>query len=584
MLWQYVFGLVVGVRRVRSIFSSFRYPRLGVLKCIRFKTRDVFIVKEVTVTRRPLRYGAPSVEKVLGALPVIAEFCRRLDIAGIVDRACPVRDIAYVTHGQVIEVLVANRLTSPTPLVHVEDWARAWAVEEVFGLAPEVLNDDRIGRALDAVAPKLGGIVGSIGARAIAEFGIDVARIHWDMTSISLYGAYTSPDSDYIKPRFGHPKDRRPDLLQIQAGLAVTADGGIPIWHRAYDGGAGEIAQVVPAMQALSKLAGERRFLMVGDSKLVSYANLRAIIEAEVCFIAPASKTYVSAEVLACCDFDAAVRVDYVAERDADKSPEHRGSYRVSEDTMIMYAKKKSEPDLCLRRVFVWSSARAGAAAKARANKLERARGDLERLGRGLGGRYYQNEKQIIERIAVITRVRRVKDTLRTTVATNPTTTKPTLEWHFDEAALTAETATDGWYALLTNLSPEITTADVFRHYKGQEASERRYHNFKGPIAIAPMFLKNNRRIEALISVICLALLIFSLTERAVRLALNPEIKLAGLWAGQPAKPTGQLIFTALAHLRLTPATNTNPPEIPRPPPLQTRLLELLGVDPRRPR
>ncbi len=537
------------------------------------------------MSRHQVRYGPPSVEKVLGALPVIAEFCRRLDIAGIVDRACPVRDIAYVTHGQVIEALVANRLTSPTPLVHVEDWARAWAVEEVFDLTPEVLNDDRIGRALDAVAPRLAGIVGSIGATAIAEFGVEVARIHWDMTSISLYGAYRSPDSDYIEPRFGHPKDRRPDLLQIQAGLAVTADGGIPIWHRAYDGGAGEVAQVVPAMEALSKLAGERRFLMVGDSKLVSYANLRAIIEAEVSFIAPASKTYVGADVLAACDFDAAVPVDYVAERDADKEPEDRGSYRVSEqDTIVICGKKKSEPDLCLRRVFVWSSARAGAAAKARAKKLERARGDLERLGRGLGGRYYQSEKDVIERIAVITRDRRVKGSLRTTVGTDPVTTKPTLEWHFDQAALAAEAATDGWYALLTNLSPEISAAEVFRDYKGQEAPERRYHNFKGPIAVAPMFLKNNRRIEALISVICLALLIFSLVERAVRLALHPVVKLAGLWAGQAAKPTGRLIFTALARLRLTPANETNPAEIPRPPPLQARLLELLDVDPRRPR
>jgi len=133
------------------------------------------------------------VEKALGALPVVAEFCRRLDVAGIVDRACPVRDIAYATHGQVIEALVANRLTSPTPLVHVEDWARAWAVEEVLGLPPEVLNDDRIGRAPGAVAPELDGIVGSVGTRAIAEFGMQVARIHWDMTSISLFGAYTSP-------------------------------------------------------------------------------------------------------------------------------------------------------------------------------------------------------------------------------------------------------------------------------------------------------------------------------------------------------------------------------------------------------
>jgi transposase len=536
------------------------------------------------VARQRVRYGPPSAEKALGALPVIAGFCRRLDIAGIVDRACPVRDIAYATHGQVIEALVANRLTSPAPLVHVEDWARAWAVEEIFSLPPEVLNDDRIGRALDAVAPELDGIVGSVGARAIAEFGVEVARIHWDMTSISLFGAYASPDEDYAEPRFGHPKDRRPDLLQVQAGLAVSADGGIPLWHRAYDGGAGEVAQVVPAMEALSKLAGERRFLMVGDSKLVSYPNLRAITEAEVSFIAPASKSYVGADVLAACDFDDAVPVSYAAARDAGKSPKERGSYRVSEDTMVLAGKKKSDPVLEVRRVFVWSSARAGAAAKARAKKLERARGDLERLGRGLGGRYYPTEKEVTGRIAVITRERRVKASLRTTVGTDPVTAKPTLEWRFDEAALTTEAATDGWYALLTNLAADVSAAEVLSSYKGQEAAERRYSNFKGPIAVAPMFLKNNRRIEALISVICLALLIFSLVERAVRLAISPAVKLAGLWAGQAAKPTGRLIFVALSRLRLIPANAASPAEIPRPPPLQARLLDLLGVDPRRPR
>jgi transposase len=556
-----------------------------ILKCIRFKIEgDGIVAEEVVVTRHHVRYGPPSVEKVLGALPVIARFCRRLDIAGIVDRACPVRDIAYATHGQVIEALIANRLTSPTPLVHVEDWARAWAIEEVFSLPAEVLNDDRIGRALDAVAPRLDGIVGSIGAKAIAEFGIDVARIHWDMTSISLFGAYKTPDSDYIEPHFGHPKDRRPDLLQIQTGLAVTADGGIPIWHRAYDGGAGEVAQVIPAMEALSTLASERRLLIVGDSKLVSYKNLAAIIGAKVNFIAPASKTYVGAAMLAACDFDAADPVDYVAQRDATNTEQERGCYRVCEDTMILNGTTKSDPELCVRRVFVWSSARAGAAVTARAKKLDRARGDLERLGRGLGGRYYPTTTQVTERITVIARERRVTNLLRTAVGTDPTTTKPTLEWHFDETALAAEASTDGWYALLTNLRPEINAAEVLSSYKGQEVVERRYHNFKGPIAVAPMFLKNNRRIEALITVICLALLIFALVERAVRQALHPAIKLAGLWAGQPAKPTGRLIFTALSHLRLTPANAGQPAEIPRPPPLQTRLLQLLDIDPRQPR
>jgi hypothetical protein len=93
------------------------------------------------------------VEKRLGALPVAAEFLRRLDVAGTVDRLCPGRDIAHVTHGQVVEALVANRLTAPAPLWRVDRWAREWAVEEVFGIEAELLNDDRLGRALDAVAP-----------------------------------------------------------------------------------------------------------------------------------------------------------------------------------------------------------------------------------------------------------------------------------------------------------------------------------------------------------------------------------------------------------------------------------------------
>jgi transposase len=280
-------------------------------------------------------YGPPSVEKVLGALPVVAQFCGRLDVAGTIDRLCPIRDVAILTHGQVIETLIANRLTSPTPLLRVEDWAREWAVEEVFDVSPDALNDDRIGRALDAIAPQLDAIVGSIGARAITEFGIDVARLHWDMTSISLHGAYGDPESGYIEPSYGRPKDRRADLKQVQTGLAVTGDGGIPIFHRAYDGRAGEVAQVIEAMESLRTMAGPRQFLLVGDSKLVSWLNLSAMVAAGVTFVAPASKTFVPAAVLAGCDKNRAVAVDYVPERKAGRVAERdEPGYLVAEDTM----------------------------------------------------------------------------------------------------------------------------------------------------------------------------------------------------------------------------------------------------------
>lgn len=539
-----------------------------------------------TRSRARIGYGPLVVDKVLGALPVVAEFARRLDIAGIVDRACPVRDVALLTHGQVIEALVANRLTSPTPLVHVEDWARQWAVEEIFGIDPGALNDDRIGRALDAIAPKLEGIVGSVGATAIAAFGLDVARLHWDMTSISLFGDYRKPEDGFAAPRFGHPKDRRTDLKQIQTGLAVTGDGGVPVFHRAYHGGAGEVAQVTAAMESLRKLAGPRTFLMVGDSKLVSYPNLRALSEAGVEFIAPASKTYVKATTLAEQHLLASTEVDYVAERDLGKAPELRGRWLVREDTMALAAPKASKgPTVALRRVFVWSSTRTGAAQVARAKKLDRARDDLGRLERGLGGRHYPHPEAVQQRVSAIGTARRVTGYLQADIGTDPATGKPTLSWHFDDDALTAEARTDGWYALLTNLDPDIAdAAEVLRRYKGQEVVERRYSNFKGPLAVAPMFLKNNRRIEALITVICLALLIFCLVERALRQAIAPALVLTGLYAGRPAKPTGRLIFTALSRLRLIPATTESPPVIPEPPPLQADILRLLGVDPTQPR
>jgi len=532
------------------------------------------------------QFGAPSVDKALGALPVVADFCRRLDVAGIVDRACPVRDkVALVTHGQVIEALVANRLSSPTPLVHVQDWAAEWAVEEVWGIDPATLNDDRVGRALDAVAPALDHLAGSVGAQAISVFGLDVARLHWDMTSISVYGAYDNPDEGFPTPRFGHPKDRRADLKQVQAGLAATGDGGVPVLHRAYDGGAGEVAQVVEAMTALKELAGERRFLLVGDSKLISYANLRAVGEAGVDFIAPASKTYVPASLLAGLGPDRAVTVDYVAARDQGKPAERRASYRVTEDTMTLAGKAKRDPTLTIRRVFVWSSANAQAAQTNRARKLERARDDLERLTRGLGSRHYPDADAVTARLRVIAARRRVTAYLHAQVGTDPATGKPTLAWSFDQTALNTEAATDGWYALLTNLDPaQASAAEILARYKGQEVVERRYGSFKGPLAVAPLFLKSNRRIAALITVICLALLVFCLVERQVRRAIAPAETLHGLWAHRPAKPTGRLIFTALARLRLIPASGTDPPIIPRPPPLQARILELLKVDATRPR
>ena len=517
---------------------------------------------------------------------MIAEFSRRLDIAGIVDRACPMRELfGSLSHGQVIEALIANRLTNPKAMVAVADWAHAWAVDEVYGIDPDALNDDRLGRGLDALAGQIDKVVGSVCAKAIDAFGIDVARLHWDMTSISLYGAYPDTDGGFPAPAFGHPKDRRSDLKQIQAGLAVAADGGIPVFCRAYDGNAAEITQVTDTMHALQALAAPRSFLLVGDSKLVSYTNVTAMNTEKVTFIAPLAASRVPDGLFAGLDPRQGEFVEYTAQRDADKRFFDRGSYRVLEDTMDLTGPRKKDPALTLRRILVHSTANATAQAKARALRLAQARTDLDTLTRTAGTRHHPTVQAVAAKATTIARRRRVVALLHTTITTDEAG-KPTFAWVFDQAAIDAEAATDGWYALLTNLPTTVDTTEVFGRYKNQPTVERRYGEFKGPLAVAPIFLRDNRRITALITVICLALLIFCLIEREVRRNLAPDTEMIGFYINdrRARKPTGRLILQALGGLRLIPAPERQAATIPKPDYLQTQLLQLLRVDPAQPR
>lgn len=530
-------------------------------------------------------YGPPGLDRALGSLPVIASFLDQLNVAGAIDELCPVRDVALATHGQVIEAMIASRLTSPAPLARVVGWACAWAVGHCSGIAPEVLNDDRLGRALDAIAPHLDQIAGTIGARAITQFGVDVSRIHWDMTPISPYGAYEQAGEDYARPRFGHPQDRRPDLKQIQTGIGTSADGGIPVCHRACDGGAAEVPQVTGAMTALKDLAGRRRFLPAGDSRLISHPNVRGITAANVTFTAPAPRQHVPASVLAARGIGKAIPVDDTARRDAGKPAGDRGIWRVHEDTMVMSPPERaSGPGITPRRIFVYSSARARAAQTARTRKPARATGGLDRLMRGPGSRHYPDEAAVRTRLAVTGKTRRVASSLKATAGTGATTGKPALTGEFDAQALHAEAATDGWYALLANLdAAHAGAADALIRFTGQEASERRYGNHNGPPAAAPLFLQHNRRTEALITVICLALLVFCLIERHIRAQIAPQTMIPGPYAGRPARPASWLIFLALAGMRLIRATGNRPAVIPQPTPLQQHLPELPGVDPLKP-
>jgi transposase len=77
-------------------------------------------------------------------------------------------------------------------------------------------------------------------------------------------------------------------------------------------------------------------------------------------------------------------------------------------------------------------------------------------------------------------------------------------------------------YPLITN-DRTLSPAQVLEAHKGQPMIEKRFAQFKTVHEIAPVFLKNEGRIEALFTLYFLGLLVQALIERELRLAMKRD-------------------------------------------------------------
>jgi len=81
------------------------------------------------------------------------------------------------------------------------------------------------------------------------------------------------------------------------------------------------------------------------------------------------------------------------------------------------------------------------------------------------------------------------------------------LEWQVDENMIAYDRKSDGMYPLLTN-DRELSVKDAFAAHRRQPAIEKRFEQLKCVFEIAPLFLKNEARIEAFFCLYFLALLV----------------------------------------------------------------------------
>jgi hypothetical protein len=479
----------------------------------------------------------------VGSLLLVRHYLQRLGLVKIIDDAIPQRGRAQLTHGEVVAALIANRLSAPAPLYDVAGWASSAAVHELLDTPAMLLSDDRLGRALEAFAPVAESVRGAMMLAAIDHFGADAARLHLDLTTLTVCGAY--PGSDLVGKGWNSSRQVQ---RQVRV-LAASNNTGVPLYVRPHPGNAAELTCLGQAMDNLARLLPPG-LLVVADSALGHVKNLCEADRAGLKFIVPLrASTGFFDRFLADVGHQGLRPVRYVSRREQHLPAGQRTHYRGALRTFTV-TDSQTGTDRCFRVAYIWSSEEARSVADARERALTKAETDLGRVHRGLGGVHYKTREQVQARVNRIIGPH-LHPLLTPTVGTHQG--KPTLAWHRDQSAIDAAAQHDGIYALATNLPGRITASSVLGLYKDQHLVELAHRANKNVLNVRPIFLHNDDRIAALVSIVGLALLIYGLIETDLRQSLGPDQHLAGLLPeGRAARPTGRNILAAFQGLGAT--------------------------------
>lgn len=202
-----------------------------------------------------------------------------------------------------------------------------------------------------------------------------------------------------------------------------------------------------------------------------------------------------------------------------------------------------------LRRLFVVSSEERAACQRNRARQRERAEPEIARVLRQVGNRWYPTAARAQAKLDAILERRHLQELYEVSAMEGDPAVSCTLR---TEALARAE-ALDGYYVLETTRSvAEADGTALLTEWKGQWELEHRHRDAKGPLRIRPLFVTSNQRIVGLITILRIALLVFSLLERAARQAVGVGQKVDHLLAGHvAARPTGENLLRALNQISL---------------------------------
>ena len=530
------------------------------------------------------------VRQGLGAIPIIDPIIERIGLGKILKDA-----MGNSRYAEAILVLAKNVMIERNALYAIGEWEAQYDPALVSG---GKFGDDSFARALDRLfCADRASLLTRVVLSAVNAYGVDVGEIHQDTTSVKVTGVYAKQNAKAVQLKHGHSKDHRPDLRQLVYDLSVTSDGAIPIHYKSHDGNRTDDTLHWDNWQALRGIIGRSDFLYVADSKLCVSKTLLAIDRNQGRFITimPRTRTEVA-------EFSAKAEASFVrwekvfAKRCSRKSRRidlyevATGIYQMREGFRIHWfrSSEKSRRDWDAREGRIASAMdHLRALADPVQKKMPKTEAALKRRAEKILVRF--DAKSWVKVDIALERVEKFKQLKRGRAAADTAYRKvvhfvPRISCSRNENAIAQSEVMDGIFPLVTNT--ELEPSAVLKSYKYQPKLEKRHALLKSGLHVAPIFLKKNDRIEALMFVYFLAQLLCALIERELKREMNKRNirQIQILPEERPsASPTAEQVlrvFQPCARHLLLPKRGHAPVQTFTDPlsKIQKQILELLSV------
>jgi len=493
---------------------------------------------------------------------------RYLEIAKTIDEIVSPHPLNHVTTGECVEALVLSILTGEHALYNVSDVLSQYDTSVIFQkeVDPNWFHDNRLGNGLDDLkAAGLDNLYSAIISKAIIKHSLKLSRLHFDTTSLSLYGEYETDEEEPLIT-FGHSKQHRPDLKQVLFGMTVTQDGNIPITGRITAGNTSDSTENRFNITSLRNIVPDlSNSILAADSKFFCGTTLDMAYQNNLSFVTLVPKTVGLRDDLVKEDGDFHLLLTKKG-RKKGTFEEYRG-YSVIRP--YVYENEKGESVERIMRFLIVEST---TLEKRKDNKIDAGipseEEELIKITNSLKKKIFACEKDAQMEASAIKNKKKVFyhslnfDVKKVEVPVKKGRGRPrnrekaqtcegwVIEPNFvaNEEMVEKRRKSESRYVLATSIldKEKLPDDEFLKVYKGQAGVELNFKWTKNPAAVAPIFLNNPDRILALGFVYLVALMVYTLMERQIRKKLKEEGEVIKGNKGKTDNPTGQVLFKNL--------------------------------------